>query len=45
MFLPFKALITDWVGGKNTNIEKTDKLIWGEFYEVGTSKNTIVKTE
>ncbi|KAL9714191.1 hypothetical protein Ac2012v2_002500 [Leucoagaricus gongylophorus] len=42
MFLPFKAFITDWVGGKNTNIEKTDKLIWGEFYEVGISS---VKTE
>lgn len=45
MFLPFKAFITDWVGGKNTNIERTDKLIWGEFYEVGISKNTSVKTE
>ncbi|KAF5359288.1 hypothetical protein D9756_003325 [Leucocoprinus leucothites] len=38
MFSPTKAIITELFGGKEK--EKTDKLVWGEFYGDGTSKPT-----
>jgi len=38
MFLPFKALSTERAEGKDK--ERTDKLIWGEFYEDKTSAKT-----